>query len=46
MYGKFSSPPLTPEIWWGGLINDTFLHAGVSASGSSLLVAAAPLAGS
>ncbi|ORY90282.1 hypothetical protein BCR35DRAFT_350018 [Leucosporidium creatinivorum] len=32
MYGKLSTPPLTPESWWRGLIHDAFLHAGVSVS--------------
>lgn len=30
LYGKHSTPPLTPEAWWSDLIRRCMLHAGAS----------------
>ncbi|TYJ57310.1 hypothetical protein B9479_002043 [Cryptococcus floricola] len=28
LYGKYTTPPLTPEEWWGKIIYETYLEAG------------------
>lgn len=33
LYGKYSSPPLHYEDWWGLLIENTLDYAGVAGSG-------------
>lgn len=30
LYGKHSTPPLTPEAWWTSLIRRCMIHAGAS----------------
>ncbi|GAA6019001.1 hypothetical protein JCM10207_006284 [Rhodosporidiobolus poonsookiae] len=35
LYGKHSTPPLSPSAWWASVIHSTFLHAGVPASSLS-----------
>lgn len=32
LYGKHSTPPLTPEKWWSTLIQRCMVHAGAGAS--------------
>ncbi|SGY13603.1 BQ5605_C010g05908 [Microbotryum silenes-dioicae] len=37
VYGRCSTPPLDPTLWWSGLIQDTFHHAGVTERVESIL---------
>ncbi|KAL8276864.1 hypothetical protein RQP46_010692 [Phenoliferia psychrophenolica] len=44
LYGKLTTPPLNPTVWWSNVIRDTFLHAGVPPSRSSSLPPRLPTA--